>query len=74
MRYTASSEEHVEIGSLLVPLSLKRKLIGVRPASLIVATCASREHAKETCCCFRTYCSSPREAMMSFKGEGVACM
>jgi hypothetical protein len=43
MAYTASSGEHVEIVSLLVPLSLKRKLIGVRPESLIVATCASRE-------------------------------
>ncbi len=30
-------------------MSLKRKLIGVRPESLIVATCASYEHAKETC-------------------------
>jgi hypothetical protein len=49
MNYTGSVEEHTEVGSLTGAVSLKRKLTGVRPAYMIVATSASREHAKETC-------------------------
>ncbi len=49
MGYTARSGESTEVGERLVLQARGRKLTGVRPECLIVATCVSREHAKETC-------------------------
>lgn len=49
MGYTARSGESIEVGERLVLQARGRKLTGVRPERMIVATSKRREHAKETC-------------------------
>jgi hypothetical protein len=49
MSYTTGSDERAEVDWSLVLLVRRRKLTGVRPGCMIVATYIEREHAKETC-------------------------
>jgi hypothetical protein len=44
-----------------------RKLTRVRPKPMIVATCVSRKHAKETCVLFRTLHLHQRQESERFR-------